>query len=56
LLGIFENGSLDRSEVLLIGQVNVVEEGTFSREEHAGKFEGLGVPELALFLFEWSVK
>lgn len=56
LLNIFENGSLDGREMLLVRQVDVVEEGALPGEEGAGQFKGLCVPELALLLLHRRVK
>jgi hypothetical protein len=41
--------------VLLVGEVDVVEEGALTRKESASKFQRLCVPELALFLLIWRV-
>jgi hypothetical protein len=50
LLLVFVYSSLDRREVLLVTEVDVVEQGTLAWEEGACQFERLGVPELALLL------
>ena len=42
--------------MLLVAQVDVVEQRTFSRKKSAGKLKRLGVPILALFLLGGRVE
>ena len=56
LLGILQNRSLHRCEMLLVGQINVIEKRTLAWKECAGKLETLGVPELGFALLARVVK
>ena len=50
LLLIFHYCRFNGSKVLLVAKIDVIEEGTFAREESTGQFERLGVPKLAFLL------